>query len=224
MPTPPPWWTLTQCAPAAVLSSALRIGQSAIASEPSLIASVSRYGRGDRAGSRWSRPITIGAVTSPLATSSLNAQPACGALAVAEPADPRRQALERDALLGHRDPALQPLVVGEQLERRRGRSPRCRPGRRRAPPSGTAPCPRRTAAGRTPARSPGSRTRGRSRPSRPARGGCCRSRTTTAPASLEREHRLARGRPSTRATALVVLRVALARAPRLLERRARPGT
>ena len=44
MPTPPPWWTLTHVAPAAVLSSALRIGQSAIASEPSRIASVSRYG------------------------------------------------------------------------------------------------------------------------------------------------------------------------------------
>ena len=44
IPTPPPWWTLTQVAPAAVLSSALRIGQSAIASEPSRIASVSRYG------------------------------------------------------------------------------------------------------------------------------------------------------------------------------------
>ena len=42
MPTPPPWWTLTQVAPAAVLSSAFRIGQSAIASEPSRIASVSR--------------------------------------------------------------------------------------------------------------------------------------------------------------------------------------
>ena len=42
MPTPPPWWTLTHVAPAAVLRSAFRIGQSAIASEPSRIASVSR--------------------------------------------------------------------------------------------------------------------------------------------------------------------------------------
>ena len=42
IPTPPPWWTLTQVAPAATLSNALRIGQSAIASEPSAIASVSR--------------------------------------------------------------------------------------------------------------------------------------------------------------------------------------
>ena len=35
---------------AAVLTRALRIGQSAMASEPSFIASVSRFGRGDRAG------------------------------------------------------------------------------------------------------------------------------------------------------------------------------
>jgi hypothetical protein len=44
MPTPPPWWTDTQVAPLDVLSSALRIGQSAIASLPSRIASVSRFG------------------------------------------------------------------------------------------------------------------------------------------------------------------------------------
>ena len=36
------WWTLTHEAPLEVLSRALRIGQSAIASEPSSIASVSR--------------------------------------------------------------------------------------------------------------------------------------------------------------------------------------
>ena len=42
MPTPPPWWKLTQEAPFTALSSAFRIGQSATASEPSFIASVSR--------------------------------------------------------------------------------------------------------------------------------------------------------------------------------------
>ena len=42
IPTPPPWWMLTHEAPAAVLTSALSSGQSAIASEPSAIASVSR--------------------------------------------------------------------------------------------------------------------------------------------------------------------------------------
>ena len=44
MPTPPPWWNDTQVAPLAMFSSALRIGQSAIASVPSCIASVSRKG------------------------------------------------------------------------------------------------------------------------------------------------------------------------------------
>ena len=44
MPTPPPWWNDTQVAPLAVFSSAFSIGQSATASEPSVIASVSRLG------------------------------------------------------------------------------------------------------------------------------------------------------------------------------------
>ena len=44
MPTPPPLWIDTQVAPLAVLRSALSIGQSATASEPSRIASVSRLG------------------------------------------------------------------------------------------------------------------------------------------------------------------------------------
>ena len=61
MPTPPPWWKLTQVAPPAVLTRALRIGQSAIASEPSFIASVSRLGQATQPASRWSRPMTIGA-------------------------------------------------------------------------------------------------------------------------------------------------------------------
>ena len=42
MPTPPPWWTATHDAPEAVLSRALRMGQSAMASDPSAMASVSR--------------------------------------------------------------------------------------------------------------------------------------------------------------------------------------
>ena len=76
IPTPPPWCTLTHVAPAATLTSALRIGQSAIASEPSRIASVSRYGEATEPASRWSRPITTGAFTAPLRTSSLIASPA----------------------------------------------------------------------------------------------------------------------------------------------------
>ena len=76
MPTPPPWWMDTHDAPDAVLTNALSSGQSAIASEPSAIASVSRYGEATDPESRWSRPITIGADTSPLATISLKRSPA----------------------------------------------------------------------------------------------------------------------------------------------------
>ena len=81
-----------------MLTSALSSGQSAIASEPSSIDSVSRYGEATEPESRWSRPITIGALISPLRDELVEAQPEPAALAVAEPADPRRQPLEGDAL------------------------------------------------------------------------------------------------------------------------------
>src|SRR5439155_1596003 len=67
---------LVFAATAAVFKSAFRIGQSAIASEPSLIDSVSLYGEATLPASRWSRPITIGALIRPEATSRLKARPA----------------------------------------------------------------------------------------------------------------------------------------------------
>ena len=76
MPTPPPWCSDTQDAPDEVDTSAFSSGQSAIASEPSAIASVSRYGEATEPQSRWSRPITSGADTRPSATISLNSSPA----------------------------------------------------------------------------------------------------------------------------------------------------
>ena len=75
MPTPPPWCSETQLAPHAVLSRALSSGQSAIASEPSFIPSVSRLGDATEPVSRWSRPMTIGARTLPCFTSQLNRSP-----------------------------------------------------------------------------------------------------------------------------------------------------
>ena len=75
MPTPPPSWMLTQEAPEATLIMALSRGQSAMASDPSAMASVSRYGEATDPQSRWSRPITIGAVMRPEATMSLNRAP-----------------------------------------------------------------------------------------------------------------------------------------------------
>ena len=76
MPTPPPWCREIHVAPAAVLRSAFRSGQSAIASLPSFMASVSRFGDATEPQSRWSRPMTIGAFTRPVLTSSLKASPA----------------------------------------------------------------------------------------------------------------------------------------------------
>ena len=76
MPTPPPWCNDTQLAPEAVLSRALSSGQSLTASEPSSIASVSRLGLATEPLSRWSRPMTMGALSSPEATMSLNISPA----------------------------------------------------------------------------------------------------------------------------------------------------
>ena len=52
------------------------MGQSAMASEPSRMASVSRLGEATEPASRWSRPMTMGALTAPLRTSSLKARPA----------------------------------------------------------------------------------------------------------------------------------------------------
>ena len=81
--------------------------------EPSRIASVSRYGEATEPESRWSRPITTGAVTAPARTSSLIARPA-RAVAVAEPADPSGQPLEFDASRSELEPPVKERVVGEE--------------------------------------------------------------------------------------------------------------
>src|SRR3954464_4305936 len=120
MPTPPPWCRLTQVAPEAQFRSALSSGQSETASEPSRIASVSRLGEATEPESRWSRPITTGALSSPRAPISLKAgptqrgglgspappllvegEPQPVPVAQAYPADASRQSLEADPLLRH---------------------------------------------------------------------------------------------------------------------------
>ena len=60
--------------------------------------------------------MTTGADSSPEATISLNRTPGLVPLAVAEPADPGRQALEGDPLAGQPDPPGQRLVLREQVE------------------------------------------------------------------------------------------------------------
>jgi hypothetical protein len=141
---------LTHEAPLAVFTSAFSSGQSA-----------SRRSVGHRLGlavcssrrcrcRRRSRPIAIGADSSPEATISLNARPAA-ARSPAEPADPGGQALNA-TLARHREPSPQPLVLREQ----RGDGPiglRDVLGRPTAPPIGTGPCPQnigRTNAGTNP--------------------------------------------------------------------------
>ena len=60
--------------------------------------SVSRLGDATEPLSRWSRPMTIGAFSSPLRDHLVEREAERVALAEAQPADARRQALERDAL------------------------------------------------------------------------------------------------------------------------------
>ena len=178
MPTPPPWWKLTQLAPAAVLSRALRmrpVGDRVGAVAHALGLAV--RARPPSPQSRWSRPITMGALTSPRATSSLKTAPILARSPYSSQQMRAGQALEVHLARRHAHPAGHHLVVGEGLEHGAVGARRCRPGRPRAPPSGTARCRGRTAAGCRAARSPGRRRRRRSRPPGPRRGCCCRSRT-----------------------------------------------
>ena len=97
------------------LSSALSSGQSDTASEPSRIASVSRFGRRDRAGIEMiaadhDRRLQFAARDHLV---EREAEPV--ALAEADPADARRQALEVDALARHVEPVVQMRVVGQQF-------------------------------------------------------------------------------------------------------------
>src|SRR6218665_2482507 len=114
MPTPPPWCRLTQVAPPAVFSSALSSGQSLTASVPSSMPSVSRFGLATEPVSRWSRPMTIGALSSPGLTMALKGRAGEGALAQAQPADARGQALKAGARARHVQPAVQMPVFREQ--------------------------------------------------------------------------------------------------------------
>src|SRR3989304_1352476 len=122
MPTRPPGCSLTHVAPPTALTSALSSGQSAIASEPSFIPSVSRLGLATEPASRGARPVAIGAADEArrrhfAAAHQLVETKACpGAFAVAEPADACRKSLERHLLLRHADPPVQADVLREELQ------------------------------------------------------------------------------------------------------------
>ena len=63
---------------------------------------------------RVERRLIVRGLDLPAADQFVKGQPCFGPFAVAEPADPRREALESDSLLRHADPAGQVLIIGEQ--------------------------------------------------------------------------------------------------------------
>ena len=98
------------------------------------------------------------------------------AIAQAHPADARRQSLELDACLRHVEPVMQVLVVGQQLFHLRIGLGDVFGIARQRHPAKRARRRDRTAAGYTPARSPGNRRRSSRLPRAPPGGCCCRSR------------------------------------------------
>ena len=140
------------------------------------------------------------------------------AVAEADPADARRQALEGDALARHVEPVVQMRVAGQSVPSPWRRSCRCPPDRPRAPPSGTGRCRGRTAGGYRPARSRGKRRRFPSlRPWRPG-GCCCHSRASARRRSRSRPWPRHASRIEARAALLDGLRIAVTLRPPLGER------
>ena len=157
----------THDAPLATFSSAFRIGQSAIASLPSRILSVSRNGDATLPVSRWSRPMTIGAESSPLRHEIVDARrrtaPARpGPASRCAPAAPGSARVRAPASIQRRRCASSGNSSSDQVVG----AVRCPRDRPRARPSGTAPSPRRRAGGCTPARTRECRTRRRRRASK----------------------------------------------------------
>ena len=116
MPTPPPWWIDTHEAPQAVLTSALSSGQSATASEPSRIASVSRCGDATDPASRWSRPMTIGALHGAARDELVERQ--AGEVALAVPSQQMRAGSPWKAMRSRASPIQRAilLLLAEEIE------------------------------------------------------------------------------------------------------------
>src|ERR1700751_2639969 len=106
----------TRSAPLEQFNSALRIGQSAIASEPSFMFSVSRCGSAAEPESRWSRVKAIGAEIRPLATASLTRSADPPAPPGAEPANARGQSRELHVLARQPDPRRDRMVGRKRLQ------------------------------------------------------------------------------------------------------------
>jgi hypothetical protein len=116
MPTPPPWWMLHPRGAAAGVDE--RVQQRPVGDRVRPVEHRFRLAvrRGNRSGVEVVAPDHDRRRELSAAHHLVEAQPEPVALAVAEPADARRQALEGDPLRRHRDPAVQRLVVGELLE------------------------------------------------------------------------------------------------------------
>ena len=186
------------------------MGQSATASEPSRMASVSRLGEATEPGVEVVAADDDGGLDASRADQLVEDQAHLRPLAVAEPADPAGEALGPDPLAGQGDPAAR-----GRGRRGRSRGPprrwrRGRPGRRTGRPSGRAPCPRRRGAGCRRGRSRGSRRRSPPRPSPPRRGCCSRSRRRSTPRALRSSMAWTCSPMLRRASAMYALRVALA--------------
>ena len=156
MPMPPPWWMHTQVAPAAVLTSALSSGQSAIASEPSRMPSVSRLGeatepRVEVVAPDDDRRLQLAAGHQLVERRPGPAPARRSPASRCAPAVPGRRPSPRPCVIQRRER----LVLREELQDRLVGAPDVRRDRRTAPPSGRAPCPRRRAAGCRPGTKPG---------------------------------------------------------------------
>src|SRR5688572_23734008 len=91
-------------------------------------------GRGDRSGIEVIATDDDRGTYPPAADEIVQRQAEAGAIALAEPEDPRGQALERDSFARQLNPAAQPTVVREELERETvGGGDVCRIARQRRP-------------------------------------------------------------------------------------------
>ena len=136
-------------APPTALMSAFKIGQSLTASVPSFIPSVSRLGEATEPESRVVAPDHDRGFDYAFGYQIVEHQPGPDALAVAQPANAGGQPLHRDALFRHLQPAVQVLVFGEHLHNGFIGAVNVLWVTGERPPSGTAPCPRRTVGGYT---------------------------------------------------------------------------
>ena len=176
MPTPPPWWMETQVAPEARVEQGVEqrpVGDRVGAVGHGLGLAVRG---GDGAGVEVVAADHDGRLDLAFLDELVEQQAGLGAFAVAEPADAGRQAFELDPFGGGVEPAVQVLVLREELLDGlvRDRDVLRVAGERH--PAERARGPRRTAGGCRPGRSRGTRRRGRSRPCGPRRGWSCRSR------------------------------------------------